>query len=184
MNRRALLVLTSLLLPTFPLVAQDSVAPPVDFEEVLYGPPYGFTGKEDPVLVAALFRELLRIAKEAAGVEPPPVLCLDVGRQVRADPPLSVLQLLTDHQPRMIPVSHCSVAVRPALQQRTAVVEQSSQQRAWILSVTALAQPDSTPLRAFVSYYVGPLWAEGWECVVLKRDGEWHFGQCKQRWIS
>jgi hypothetical protein len=45
---------------------------------------------------------------------------------------------------------------------------------------------EATADRAVVrsSYYVGPLWAEGWTCRFSRRDGEWVAQWCGMDWIS
>jgi hypothetical protein len=161
--------------------AASSRAPQLDsatFDTIISGPRYEFTGREDPSLLAAAFMHAARMGRQAAR-ETPSAYCVALGR-TEVPPPSAVLSLLANAEPPYRPRSVCVVNVRS----RRAVTDTSSGKGAWILSVTALRTATQSQVTVYISYYVGPLWAEGWVCNADHASGGWSLHDCVRRWIS
>jgi hypothetical protein len=165
---------------------QDSAAPrsrglqldSATLDTTLFGPRYEFTGREDPTLLAAAFAHVAKLGRAAAR-ETPGAYCVGLGRE-DASPPSAVISLLANQEPPYQPRTFCRMDIRA----RRAVEDTSSKKQAWVLSVTALRALGESRVVVYVSYYVGPLWAQGWVCSADREQMGWSFHDCSRRWIS
>jgi hypothetical protein len=158
----------------------------ITLDTVSRGPHYEFTGREDPALLASIFRHTYQLGKRDAGdLAHPAVLCLAVGRDSVIDASQAILDLLAKHTPPVRPRSACKVneVTRPNPNE-IGVTETATGKRAWNLSISALHYLNDSSVVAYSSFYVGPLFAAGWTCTVGRAGAQWVVKSCTMRWIS
>ena len=142
------------------------------------GPRYEFTGHEDPTLLAAAFSHVAKLGRQAAG-ETPAAYCVALGRE-DAPVPSAVMSLLSNSDPPYRPRTFCKIDMNA----QRAVEDTSSGKLAWILGISALPATSESSFKVYLSYYVGPLWAEGWVCSANRDSRGWSFHDCVERWIA
>ncbi len=158
---------------------QNSIA----LDAMAQGPAYQFTGSEDPALLAAIFRQTLRLGKsDAGGLARPQVQCLALGRWAATqDPSAAVLDSLAKDSPPTRPASSCAVNDTTF---QYAVTDRATGVRGWLLRITALRTTAPDTVHAWTDFYVRPLFAAGWRCTLIRRTGRWYARGCEMRWIS
>ncbi len=174
--------------PTSAARAQDTTpAPRVNRDSVMLqgalGPSYRFTGAEEPALLAAIFRQTLKLGRKDAGsLDPPRMQCLALGRWLSTqDPGAPLLDALAQDTPPARPASACAVNDTTF---RYAVTDRATGVRGWLLRITALHNIAADTVIAWTQFYVRPLFAAGWECRMIRHAGQWRAQSCTMRWIS
>lgn len=150
----------------------------IRLDTMYYGPRYEFTGDEDPAFLGAAFAQVAKLGRQAAG-EIPASYCVALGR-ADAPVPSAVMSLLSNSDPPYRPRTFCKINVNA----RRAVEDTSSGKLAWILRISSLRATSESSFTVYLSYYVGPLWAEGWVCNANRDYKGWSFDDCVTRWIS
>jgi len=137
---------------------------------------------EDPGLLSALFRQLLQLAD--TGSADLAAYCLAVGSKEIADSESDaspeVLERLRDLPLPVRPRTDCRFHSR-----QRPFVDKNTKGKAMVLRVVGLYTNDSTSIMtAVMDYYIGPLWAAGWGCLVSKDQEEWRVSRCERMWVS
>ncbi len=178
MTSRIFAVIT-LVLGTLPANAQDTLrtAAP-DFDTMTSGPSFAFTGREDPQLLALVFRRTYELAQRPNGTT---IACLGLGRQNTIDAPAPVVQALSSNDMSARPHSSCTIA--PGFR-HFKVTESSSGKLAFLMDITSIAHERGDSVVVYSSYYVGVFWASGFACPAWRERGQWVLGTCRRRWIS
>jgi hypothetical protein len=142
------------------------------------GPPYTFTGREEPLLLASVFRRTYDLAERPDGST---IACLGLGREHTVDAPAAVLEALSSSAISPRPRSACSVA--PGFH-HASVTESSTGKRAFLITITSIAHQRGESVVIYSAYHVGSLWASGFACSARRERGQWVVGTCVRRWIS
>jgi len=178
MNSRFFALIT-LVLRTLPANAQDSArAPEPDLDTMTSGPSFAFTGREDPQLLALVFRRTYELAERPNGTT---TVCLGLGPRNTIDAPAPVVQALSSNDMSARPHSACTIA--PGFR-HFKVTESSTGKLAFLINITSIAHEHRDSVIVYSTYYVGVLWASGFACPASRQHGQWALGTCKRRWIS
>ena len=141
--------------------------------------------RKDPALLSALFRRLAQLTDTGHG-NSFAAYCLFVGAKPPGDsvvdPSPSVLQQLGDLPLPVRPRLGCRVS--PSSVRRTSVVDTLTHGHAILLHLIALHLHDETSFTAEMDWYIGPEWAAGWSCEVIKHQDQWRVDQCRIIWVS
>jgi len=178
MNSRIFALIT-LVLKTLPANAQDTTrtAEP-DLDTMTSGPSFAFTGREDPQLLALVFRRTYELAERPNGTT---IVCLGLGRRNTVNAPAPVVQALLSNDMSARPHSACTIA--PGFR-HFKVTESSTGKLAFLIHITSIAHKRGDNVVVYSTYYVGVLWASGFACPAWRERGQWALGTCKRRWIS
>ena len=140
---------------------------------------------EDPALLSVLFRRLAQLADTGHGNNFA-AYCLYIGAKPAGDsvvdPSPTVLQQLGDLPLPVRP--HLGCRASPSIRSRTSVIDTVTHGHAVLLHVIALNLHDETSLTAEMDWYIGPEWAAGWSCEVIKQQNQWRVDQCRITWVS
>jgi len=177
MTSRILAVI--MLVLRLPANAQDTLrtAAP-DFDTMTSGPSFTFTGREDPQLLALVFRRTYELAERPNGTT---IVCLGLGRRNTVDAPAPLVQALSSKDVSAHPHSACTIA--PGFR-HFKVTESSTGKLAFLINMTSIAHERGDTVVVYSSYYVGVLWASGFACPAWREHGQWALGTCKRIWIS
>ncbi len=174
-----LIVALAILLPT---VAAGQAAPAAGTGSArLSGPPYLFTGQEDPVLLArALERTIQLTAKRFGGsLGDDLVVCVGLGSVYPADPSPDVLRRLNEHEPRVVGTSACRISwLRPGR-----LSEVATGRDALRVKLTSLEARGDTVV-VYSEYWAAPLAGATWTCRATKRSEDWVVEGCERTSVS
>ncbi len=183
--RNTNLIALALALRVLPALGQDSTArssstPPdsATLDTMLNGPPYAFTGNEDPTLLAAAFQRTYQLADKPEGGT---LVCLGLGRGHPADPPLAVLRAFTSDTLAAHPPSQCKLGREFYRRNPT---DPPTGPRTWIMTITSLGHAHGDTIVVYSSYAAGPLWGAGFACTARRERHTWVVGSCVKRWVS
>src|SRR2546422_2644297 len=137
MNSRIFALIT-LVLKTLPANAQDTTrtAEP-DLDTMTSGPSFAFTGREDPQLLALVFRRTYELAERPNGTT---IVCLGLGRRNTVNAPAPVVQALLSNDMSARPHSACTIA--PGFR-HFKVTESSTGKLAFLIHITSIAHKRS-----------------------------------------
>jgi hypothetical protein len=128
-----------------------------------------------PMLLATAYLNSFALAAEfAEGLARPSVYCLAMSNRT-TPPPAAVIDRLEANRPASVPATRCLVNEST---KRYAVQDRTTGDRGWLVFVDSISRVDSTQWRVSSGYYVEPLFAAWWTCLISRDDDSWKVSQC------
>lgn len=120
---------------------------------------------------------IIALAWETVSEGEPWVACLAGGTD-------HILEALRERYPAVAPDNECALGGAEGERLRRRMTHSPTGSQAFLLSIDGVREDDPAHRSASLSYVVGPLWANGWDCEFSRTDRGWRPTLCSLVWES